>query len=193
MDLFSLVLIACVVVLTAIGAVYDTRFKKLPNRLTVPGALAALVFHLGSGAIQGGLAGMGERLLFSLGGFATGFGILFVLFLIGGGGGGDVKFMGALGAWLGASLTLKVYLVSMVFMILGTVLVFGYQFMFKGIGRTRRRFLSPRGSETRRTETAASQTEARLRRRIMPLGVPVALATWVVLAVTYLHLGQKLL
>jgi prepilin peptidase CpaA len=46
-------------------------------------------------------------------GFAAGFGILFILWMVGTAGGGDVKLMGALGPWMGGMLTLKVLFCSL--------------------------------------------------------------------------------
>ena len=82
-----------VLVFTIIAMVTDLSTRKLPNWLTVPAFVAAIVFH----TFTSGWRGLG----LCMGGFAVGFGLLLVLWLIGGGGGGEVKLMGALGAWLG--------------------------------------------------------------------------------------------
>ena len=91
-----------VVTLTLVAAVVDWRTRRLPNWLTVPAFLAALLFH----------ATLGKGILFALAGFGVGFGILLLLMMVGGGGGGDVKLMGAVGAWLGAKLILYVFVIS---------------------------------------------------------------------------------
>jgi prepilin peptidase CpaA len=180
----QVILAVCVVAFTSVAAVFDARTKKLPNALTVPAFCAAILFHVGHGASQSGLAGAFQSLQFALGGFATGFGILFVLWLIGGGGGGDVKMMGALGAWLGAIWTLEVFLLSTVFVVIGSVGVLAYAFIRTGFGRTQKQYLSR--SEDRaprkRGRNSATASDRRARRRLMPFGVPVALATWSVLA-----------
>jgi prepilin peptidase CpaA len=44
----------------------------------------------------------------------VGFGILFVFYAMGGMGGGDVKLMGGIGAWLGTPLTVVLFLASSV-------------------------------------------------------------------------------
>jgi len=90
MILPNLVFVLVVGAFTAVAAVSDLRTRRLPNWLTVPAFAAGLLAH----TVVNGFAGLGFALL----GFATGFGLLLVLWLIGGGGGGDVKLMGALGA-----------------------------------------------------------------------------------------------
>lgn len=87
-----------------LALVTDLKDRRLPNWLTVSSAALGLVYHLATGGWDG--------LLFSLGGFATGFGLLLLLWLIGSGGGGDVKLMGAVGSWLGAFTTLIVFIGS---------------------------------------------------------------------------------
>ena len=76
----------------------DLRSRRIPNTLTFGAAAGALIFHL----ITGGPSAMGWA--------AAGWGVGLVLFLpffvLRGIGGGDVKLLAALGAWLGPSLTL---------------------------------------------------------------------------------------
>jgi len=79
------------VVLTA--AVIDVRTHRIPNILTFGSAAVALVYH----AWTGGLSGLGA----SAGGWAIGVALFLPLFLLRGMGGGDVKLLGAVGAWLG--------------------------------------------------------------------------------------------
>lgn len=173
----QLILISCVVIYTALAALLDWRTKRLPNWMTVSALAAALLYHAATGAAGGGVAGAASSLLFSLGGFATGFGILFVLWAIGGGGGGDVKFMGALGAWLGAAMTVQVFLLGALLVLIGSLAMLGWEFARLGMGRAKDRYLSPRqGSDERQ----------RVRRRLLPFGVPAMVATWLVLAASFL-------
>ncbi len=184
MDIASWLLIAAVVGFTLTAAVCDFRSKKIPNRLTVPAFAAALVYHGAVGAWTGGWYGMGSHLLTALAGFGVGFGILLVLWLIGGGGAGDVKLMGAVGAWLGPWNTLTVFLVSTAFIAVLSAGFLMYQLINKGMSKTKSRYLTAedpkKGPKGMSTDDAAMLRKTR--RRLLPFGVPVALATWVVLA-----------
>jgi prepilin peptidase CpaA len=84
-------LIALGLAIVACG--WDLGTRRIPQLLTLGGALAAFVFHLASG-------GWSEAVL-SVSGWALGLAIFFVPFALGGLGAGDVKLLGALGAWLG--------------------------------------------------------------------------------------------
>jgi len=74
---------------------FDVRARRIPNWLTFPAAalgfIAATVAHGSHGAVS------------SAAGLLVGVAIFFPLFFLKGLGAGDVKLMGALGAWLGTS------------------------------------------------------------------------------------------
>src|ERR1700722_7767942 len=93
--------VVAVVVYVSAAAVSDFRFQRIPNYITVPSAVLALVFNLGAGMFgmsdYCGITGVAA----SLAGFALGMALLFLPFAMGGGGAGDVKFLAALGTWLG--------------------------------------------------------------------------------------------
>lgn len=168
-----IVLTSAVVIFTLVALVCDLRTRRLPNWLTVPGLAAGLGYHFVTGGWHG--------LLLSIAGFATGFSILLVLWLMGGSGAGDVKLMGALGAWLGALMTVYVFVASVVFvgvLAMGTMMV---QTFRRGFGYVQRRYLRP-SSESRARAREKRRTGSPRRRGVLPYGVPVALATWVVLA-----------
>ena len=76
----------------------DLRVRRIPNVLTLGAALVAFGYHL----MAGGWAG----LLGSLGGWGVGLVLFLPLFALRGLGGGDVKLLAALGAWLGPGQTL---------------------------------------------------------------------------------------
>lgn len=174
MQMFQVLFIGIIVLYTLVAGIFDLRTRRIPNYLTVPVFVLALAAH----TANGGLAG----LIFSLLGFAAGFGILFVLWLFGGGGGGDVKMMGALGAWLGPKLTIQVFLVSAlaILFLAGGALLFS--FVTQGFLTMRRRYLS--GGDGGRP-SPRSGARRRWRSHLVPYAVPVAVSTWVVLAIAW--------
>jgi prepilin peptidase CpaA len=99
-----LVCFPCLVILSA--ALYtDIRWKKIPNTLTLPAIMCGLCFH-------GMMNAAAEGFSFALSGCLTGGLFLLIPFAMGGVGGGDVKLLGALGAWLGAEAVFSVFLYS---------------------------------------------------------------------------------
>lgn len=80
-------------VVAVIACVTDVRSRKIPNLLTVSAAGLAGLFHLATG----GWTGFG----WSAAGWAVGLAMFLPIFLLRGIGGGDVKLLAALGAWLG--------------------------------------------------------------------------------------------
>jgi prepilin peptidase CpaA len=81
--------------LAVVACGWDLRTRRIPQVLTLGGALAGLAFHLATGGWTGGVA--------SVMGWVVGIAIFFAPFALGGLGAGDVKLLGALGAWLGVS------------------------------------------------------------------------------------------
>lgn len=85
-------------------AFIDVCKYKIYNVSIYPLLLAGLIYH--------GIVGGTPSLVNSLLGALVGFGILFPFYALGGMGGGDVKLMAAVGAWLGLPLTFFVFLAS---------------------------------------------------------------------------------
>jgi prepilin peptidase CpaA len=76
-----------------VAAGWDVATRRIPNALTFGAALAAFAAHAWIGGWPG--AAM------ALAGWAAGVALFFPVFALGGMGAGDVKLLGAVGAWLG--------------------------------------------------------------------------------------------
>lgn len=106
----------CIFLFFGLGiiAVKDLQSAKIPNKLSVPLAILGLLLNLVRGGWlatnelavwqlgDSGLAvGLVDAFLFSLCGFLVAFSLYFVMFVLGVCGGGDVKLLSAIGAWIG--------------------------------------------------------------------------------------------
>src|SRR5436309_3229359 len=85
-------------------SIFDLRERRIPNFLVLPAACIGLGLNL-----YGGWDG----LLFSAQGLAVGLTLLFVPYLLGAMGAGDVKFLAAIGAFVGAVGVARVLLLSL--------------------------------------------------------------------------------
>lgn len=85
-------LAVALVVLCSLAVWFDLKERRIPNALTLAGLAAALLLRL-----LGGVAALGT----GLGGAAIALAVGLPFFLVGGLGGGDVKFLTAVGAFLG--------------------------------------------------------------------------------------------
>lgn len=91
-----------VVALVLLAVFSDLRWRKIPNYLTLPAIVLGFLLNF--------LGNSWNGLVFSFLGFLVGMGILILPFMLGGMGGGDVKFMGALGALVGGYSILNIFL-----------------------------------------------------------------------------------
>ena len=82
----------------AVACATDLKSRRIPNWLTLGAAGSAFGFFL----VAQGWHGLG----WSAAGWAVGLAMFFPFFLLRGIGGGDVKLMAALGAWLGPASTI---------------------------------------------------------------------------------------
>src|SRR4030095_6201378 len=87
-----------------VACVTDLRSRRIPNVLTFGAALVAFAAHVHTSGVAGGLT--------SGGGWLVGVALFFPFFALGGLGAGDVKLLGAIGAWLGPYPVLYVGLYS---------------------------------------------------------------------------------
>ncbi len=89
-----------------VASVYDWRFRRIPNWLTFSMIFAGLFLQ----TFSDGPDGFKNSIL----GLCLGLFLLYIPFLLGGVGGGDVKLLGALGAFLGPFSLVHVFLASAV-------------------------------------------------------------------------------
>lgn len=172
LSLASWILVVVVGLFTAIAAIWDYRQHRIPNNLTLPVFFAGWVYQ----AVFHGWPGIGN----AAGGFLVGFGVLFVLWIVGGGGGGDVKLMGALSVWLGYRLTLLVLISSTATVIVGTTVIVLWSVFTKGVRGMKTEYLAK--AKTADGKPKAETSDDKKRRRIMAYAIPVCVATWIVMA-----------
>jgi prepilin peptidase CpaA len=96
---------AVLLTLLIAAAVFDVRYRRIPNWLTVSGVLAGVALNTAIGLPEAGTA-------FALEGLALGFGVYFLLYLLHAMGAGDVKLMAAVGALTGPANWLGIFIVS---------------------------------------------------------------------------------
>jgi Flp pilus assembly protein protease CpaA len=188
--------IFCIALILGLGiiAVKDLRTAKIPNNLSVSLALLGLVFNLIRGgwlATQeqevwqlgtNGLAvGIIDALLFSLSGFLVGFALYFLMYVLGVCGGGDVKLMAAIGAWVGS--------LNICFIVPLTVVTVMIWIVFKVMS----------GGWQQTVQTSKDQRKAVAKNKPLPKGrmtftIPALLAVILLVLWTYrydLHLAEQ--
>ncbi len=90
-------------VISLVAAVWDLRWRRIPNWLTLSGLLLGLAWHAGQGTWRE--AGLGCLLAVI---------IYLPLWLAGGRGGGDLKLMAALGTILGPTAWIQLFVLTAV-------------------------------------------------------------------------------
>lgn len=174
------------IITLCLAAVYlDLTRKKIPNYLTLSFMLAGLVYHAASGGFEG--------LWFSFSGLLAGIAMLFLPFAIGGMGGGDVKFLGAIGALQGAGFAFAALVLGV---LLGGIMALAYLAIKGRLGRTLRRLfgflLAPlftaagqgTGSSALLKLAAwfSPKAEKGEQKLFLPYGVPIAIGAIIVLS-----------
>jgi Flp pilus assembly protein protease CpaA len=186
--LFGWAYLAALLAILAAASCLDLRFMAVPKWLTVPALGLGLLFNVARGAWLGAVdqpawalgaggpvLGALDGLLFALAGFLVGFGLFFLMWILGVCGGGDVKLFAALGAWLGAALAVAVLAVTVVivcvfvfFRVMAAVFGGNWKLLRQGVGQPGRR---PRPGQAGRQP----------RRRALGFALPLAVATALVL------------
>ncbi|MEC5423992.1 prepilin peptidase [Virgibacillus sp. C22-A2] len=87
-----------IILILLISIITDLRNRKVLNIVTLPAILIALIYHTVITGFEG--------FAFSSLGFLVGLGLLFIPFILGGIGAGDVKLLAAVGAWKGTMFVL---------------------------------------------------------------------------------------
>lgn len=177
---FGWVFFGVLVALLLVAAYIDYRTFKIPKTVVFAilgsGLLANLIRGIWMGIQGDGIflftesnvwLGILDGLLFSLVGFVVAFVLLFILWILKTCGGGDVKLMAALGAWLGPVLVVYVWLGSVGFLVM------------IGIGSLAAALLS--GKSLPLPKKGASSSPPKKPRWRISYSLPVALATIVVL------------
>ncbi len=85
-------------------AFFDLRERRIPNILVFPAMLIGMVLHFTSQSWNG--------LLFSIKGLMTGFALLLIPYMVKGMKAGDVKFLMAIGSFVGTMETVRVLLIT---------------------------------------------------------------------------------
>jgi prepilin peptidase CpaA len=98
-------IVAATIVFVSMCIAFDVRTLRIPNLVTGP----AILLGTAANCWLAGWSGLEASAV----GFAMAVGLLLVPFALGGIGGGDVKMMGAVGAFLGPALTLQSLLVGL--------------------------------------------------------------------------------
>jgi Flp pilus assembly protein protease CpaA len=138
---FAWVFVGLLIALTVVAAVYDTRTAIIPKWVSLGTLALGLVMNTIRGAIMGSNGqplwlfdsgspwlGAFSGFLFAVVGFLFAFVLYFVMWILRVCGGGDVKLMSALGAWVGVVGVVFLMIVSTVvlfFWMLGKILAGG--------------------------------------------------------------------
>ena len=104
MSTFQLLSILPLLGILFLAAVIDWRSRRIPNWLT----LVLVASGICCSILPGHVASPGQAAL----GLLVGFSIPFVLFAMNALGGGDVKLLAGVGAWLGPIITIKIFLAA---------------------------------------------------------------------------------
>jgi len=87
-------LLFSIFILLSFSSVYDIKYHRIPNFITFPAILIAILYHIYNSGYDG--------FRFSLLGAFTGIGLLIAPYFLGKMGAGDAKLLGAVGAFIGA-------------------------------------------------------------------------------------------
>jgi prepilin peptidase CpaA len=163
------VVIAALIAVVFTAAVFDVRYRRIPNWVSVSGAVLGITLN----AIQRGLPGV----VFSLKGIALSFSIYFVLYTLRAMGAGDVKLMAAVGSLVGWQNWLGVFFIAA---ILGGILALIIVVRRRRVQRTFRNvgFILSQMTRLRPAYLAREELDVRSPQAVsLPHGAVIAVAT----------------
>jgi len=173
---FAWIFYATLMLILIVASYCDLKTFKIPKTLSI----VTLILGVGINIVRGiwvgvefhddWLYGLGQGLLESLGGFATGFGIFLLLWLLNMTGGGDVKLFAAVAAWLTYHQSFWLWVASVVAMIVIASGRLVYYVVTAGMSATRRDF------STKDASQGSKKSATRPRRRLIPYSLPLAIA-----------------
>jgi Flp pilus assembly protein protease CpaA len=180
--LFGWAFLAVLLAVLAVASYTDLLRLVVPKFVTLTGLALGIVFNAVRGAWLGAdglptwclgeggaFVGLLDGLLFALAGFAAGFGMFFLMWVLGVCGGGDVKLFAALGAWVGPYLAVCVLAMTLVIIVM-VVFV-----------RLAGQLLTGRGIRISKMHAPARRGKPQARRRVLGFSLPLAIATALVL------------
>jgi prepilin peptidase CpaA len=167
----------------AVASYNDQRFQIIPKTVTLPLLALGVLFNLIRGAwlsgeglsagyLPGGSVWLGllDGFLYSLAGFALGFVLFFIMWILGACRGGDVKLFAAVGAWLGPTIAIMVLICTIVLVL--AIVVFRIVLMTITRGRL--------SAAQMNAKTKSGKQRLRLVWYSLPLALAVALVVaWV--------------
>ena len=191
--IFGVLFVTAITLFLVIASVIDARTLQIPKWLTIPLFVLGFFVNIVRGtwlANQGhpvwlftssnGLVGAVDGTLFALAGAVSGFAVFLLFWLARICGGGDVKLVASVGAWIGPELGMYVIAISTSLVCLWILVLFLTRFAgplaFKNAKRPE---ASERPSKSGVKETGRP-TSAGLRGRRISFSLPVAVATLIV-------------
>ena len=180
MTTYGLLMCAPMFALLAWAAVSDCAARRIPNWLTytliLSGLLHALVFST--------VVGIGSALV----GMIVGFALTFVFFAVGAMGGGDVKLLTGVGAWLGPWGVLLVFVAEAVVGMAQAVIQAAAQKRLATVLRNSAALagsLATGAGDVGLTSRPAPDANGPAMKQVLPYSVPVLAATALVVAVRW--------
>ena len=158
-----------------VAAYVDGKELRVPNKITIPMIIAGWIYSMIAYQLNG--EGWYVGLGWSLAGTAVGLATLLPAYAIGGMGAGDVKMMGAIGAWIYCANTFYAFCVSA---IVGALLSIGMIIWAKQGQKHWNQFFSIINEivTVKNPETLATiAAERKSSMRLLPYGIPIAIGT----------------